>query len=882
MKPWTQVVSPHSDIQSGRLDESVFAADLSDVVAERGPLEYRDAATFFRRTYPTRGLAHLLAEVVGRLAGTGRGEAVIQLQTPFGGGKTHSLIALYHLIKHGREMSGSEVIADILQRAGVSATPEAAVVTFVGTAADALKGRTPWGELAGQLGRYALLQEHDQRRRAPGKDLLHQLLSTQPTLILMDEIAEYAVKARDFRDQLVAFCQELSETVKVLPQVVLVVTLPSSAPYGEEGQRALQELQQVFGRVETIKTPVEGEEIYEVIRRRLFENPGDPQQVRRTAEEFFQMYQRLGEDVPREVREPAYRDRMRKAYPFHPELIDILFERWSTFPEFQRTRGVLRLLAQVVRQLWDSRHSSPLILPAHIPLDNPAIQQELLRYIGSEYQGVIAADVAGANAKANRVDQEMESEYARLRVASGLAQAIFFASFSGSEKRGVGIQRLRLAFLQPEVPSPIVGDTLKRLEEELWYLHVENGMYRFSTQPNLNRVIVEKEEAITAEQVLAELRRRLEKLAGTEPRMIIWPKASHDIPDTHILTVAVLSPDYTRNAAETESYVCELLERCGQTFRVYRNTVIVAVADADELAAARQHIKRYLAYCAIRDDKALVRQLSEENRKGLDSKLSDLDGGMAHRLLSAYRHLAKADEHGVRWLDMGLPIVGASSVLAHRVREYLHGEDMLLSKIAPRLILEKALRPEEDEKSLSEIHEAFLRYPNLPMLENKQVLLEAIAQGVEEGTFGVRIGERVFYREKLSLSDTDASAILVRWQGVSSPSPPETTRMGGGQAAPVPVVVESDRERTPPAMGTTEPVEYYLRAAIPWDKFSEFVRGVVMPLRQDGAELKVEVILEARAEGGIKQSTLEQKVRETLRQIGATIREETITPWTPG
>ncbi|MDZ7295829.1 MAG: DUF499 domain-containing protein [candidate division KSB1 bacterium] len=877
MKSWTQVVTPHIDIRTGKLDESVFAADLSDVVAERGPLEYRDAATFFRKTYPTQGLLNLLAAMRGRLSGVGSGEAVIQIQTPFGGGKTHSLIALYHFIKHGDELSDSGAMAEILERAGAGSVPKAAVVTFVGTNADPLKGRTPWGELAQQLGRYDLLQEHDKKRRAPGKDLLHNVLSAQPTLILMDEIAEYAVKAKDFRDQVVAFYQELTETVKVLPHAALVVTLPSSAPYGEDGERALHELQQVFKRVESIKTPVEGEEIYEVIRRRLFEDTGDPQEIRRAAEEFFELYRQQGDDLPKEVREPAYRDRMRKAYPFHPELIDVLFERWSTFTDFQRTRGVLRLLGQLVSELYQAQHPAPVISPAHLTLTNPAVRGEFLRHIGNEYQGVIASDIAGPNAKAERMDREMGSEYARFGVAGGLARAIFFASFSGSEKRGVGIQRLRLALLQPGLPPAIIADALRRLEEELWYLHVESGSYQFSSQPNLNRVLVEKEEAVPPEQITEEMRARLEKLAGSELRVTLWPQTSQDVPDTKELKLAMLSPEHTRKGAESEAFARELLEKCGQTFRTYRNTLLLLTADAAELASARQQIKRYLAYRAIRDDKALLRQLSEENKNVLNNKLKDAEGGIAHQLLSAYRHLAKADEHGIRWLDLGLPTVGARPSLAHRVREYLRGEDLLLAKISPRRILEKALNEAEQEKPVDEIYEAFLRYPNLPMLERKEVLLEAMAQGAQEGTFGVRIGERVFFRERPSLSESGAEAILVREPGV--PDQPSSGTTGEEQPGtqPTPKVAEGGGEPTQPAAMTTRTIHaYHLQATIPWDKFSEFVRGVVMPLRQDEAELKIEVRLEARAEGGIKQSTLEQKVRETLRQIGATNLEEKV------
>jgi predicted AAA+ superfamily ATPase len=206
------------------------------------------------------------------------------------------------------------------------------------------------------------------------------------------------------------------------------------------------------------------------------------------------MYRRLGDDVPRDVREPAYREKLRRAYPFHPEVIDTLFERWSTYPTFQRTRGALRFLAEVVADLYQQGHSAPLIQPAHINLAHPAIRRELLKHIGNEYEGVIASDIADGNAKARQIEREMGSEYARFQAATGLATAIFFGSFSGAERKGVSIQRLRLAFLREGIPSALVGDTLKRLEAELWYLHVEGGSYWFSSQPNLNRILVEREE----------------------------------------------------------------------------------------------------------------------------------------------------------------------------------------------------------------------------------------------------------------------------------------------------------------------------------------------------------------------------------------------------
>jgi len=945
MKPWHQVVVPHADIRKGNLDESVFAADLSDVLADRGPLEYRDAATFFKKTYPTGGLVNLLSAMLARLSGTGAGEAVIQIQTPFGGGKTHSLIALYHLFKNSAELKSSEAAAEILKKAGVKALPTTRVAAFVGTAADALQGRTPWGELAEQLGQYAEFKEHDRKRRSPGKDKLHKLLGGAPTLILMDEIAEYAVKAKDFRDQVVAFYQELTETVKVLPNCALVVTLPSSAPYGEEGERALHQLQQVFKRVETIKTPVEGEEIYEVIRRRLFEDMGDAREARAVAEGFWELYRQLGDDVPKEVRESAYRDRLRKAYPFHPELIDVLFERWSTFPDFQRTRGVLRLLAQMVSELYRQQHPAPLIQPAHVNLTHPALRGEFLRHIGNEYQGVIASDIAGPTAKAEKIDREMGSEYARFGVASGLARAIFFESFSGSEKRGVGIQRLRLAILRDGIPSAIVADALRRLEDELWFLHVEGGVYSFSNQPNLNRVIVEKEEAVKDEHIVEEIRFRLEKIAGTEMAVRIWPKESQDVPDTKELKLAVLAPEHTRQAGTTEAFVQELLGKCGLTFRTYRNTLVVLAADAVEFAVARQQVKRFLALRAIRDDKALLRQLTEENKKWLEGKLKDAESGIAFQILSSYRHLARTGAEGVEWRDLGLPTVGEKQSLARRVREYLRSEDILLDKIPPKRLLDKALRADEKEKLVEEIMEAFLKYPHLPMLESDLVVREAIVQGVNAGIFRVRSGTRVYFKEPVPPSVVEYGAVLVREPAHPPPTPPpppsapgrvtpeELLRALGSSAetaakdiyrylwtqrwkefkdeaqfrqafcqalkegaerklfiVETPTAAEKldcdqllevatikKPETSPPPPPPPGVQTYILQARIPWDKLSDFVRGVVTPLRHDGAELTVEVSLEARSQpGGFKKTTLKQKVKETLSQIGAEIKHESL------
>ncbi|MCS7282892.1 MAG: DUF499 domain-containing protein [Anaerolineae bacterium] len=878
LRPWHAVVLPHRDIREGRLDEAVFAADLSDVVAGRAPLEYQDAAAFFRRTYPTQGLVHLMGAVLARLSGLGRGEAVIQIQTPFGGGKTHALIALYHLFAARDVWAAAppDAVLRALEEAGVERVPSARVVAFVGTAPDPLAGKTPWGALAEGLGNYDLLAPHDRARRAPGKDLLHRLLGDEPTLILMDELAEYVVKAKDFRDQILAFLQELTEVVKVAPRCALVVTLPSSAPYGEEGERALQQLQRIFGRVEAIYTPVEGEEVYEVIRRRLFEAPPDPAEARRVAESCWQLYHRLGDDVPREAREPAYREKIQRAYPFHPELVDVLFERWSTFATFQRTRGVLRFLAEVVADLYRKEHPAPLILPAHLDLTNPALRRELVKHIGNQYEGVIAADIADTNARAQKIDRDLGGEYGRFRIASGLATAIFFYSFSGGERRGVTAGRLRLAVLREGIPPAVFGDALKRLEDELWYLHVEGGLYAFRSQPNLNRILLEKEEAVREEHIHEEIRRQVEAIAGRDLRVVLWPRASQDVPDTREVKLAVLGREFARAGSAPVPFAEELLTRCGTPFRTYRNTLLVLAPDAGEWGTLSVRVRRYLALRAIEGDRDLRQGLSEENRRALQSKREDAEKGIPFQLLMAYRHLAKLGPEGVEWLDLGIPTAGARESLSGRVKEALRSRDLLVGKIAPSRLLQKALREDEAQKPVRDVVEAFLRYPQLPMLEGESVAWAAIRQGVLEGVFGIRIGDRVYFREPLTDITALEDAVLVREvapaaeEAVLEPAPGV-----GPFPEPPPAGVRTVTEPTglPPAAAAVG--AYALRARVAWDKLADFVRGVVMPLQQE-ADLEIEVVLKARGRGGgIRRGVLERVVKETLLQIRAEIVEET-------
>ena len=878
MRTWYDVIKPRADILSGELNEAIFAANLADVLQGRAPLEYRDPAHFFQQTYPTQGLVNLLATVAKRLA-EGVGDSVIQLQTPFGGGKTHALISLYHLFRHGMQYRDAELVCQSLERAGLDALPEVRIACFVGEDADPLKGKTPWGALAEQLGVYPLVQEHDLRRRAPGRDLLLQMLGEQPTLILLDELAVYLVAAKDFQDQVLAFCQQLTEAVGVLPHAALVATLPSSAPYGAEGERALHQLEQIFGRVQALYTPVEGDEFFRVLRQRLMQEVIDPTELNRTVDAFFELYRHS--EVPEEARQDAYRERMRLAYPFHPLVIDTLDRRWSTYSTFQRTRGVLKFLASVLRNMYKRQVNTPLILPAHLNLEYAPIRQELLRHIGNQYAGVISQDIAGAGANAVQIDQQLGAEYAPMRIASGLATAIFFGSFSAGEQVGVTEPELRLASLRPNLPPAVIGDALHKLTQKLWYLHSEGGLYAFRLTPNLNKILLEKEEQVRAQKLAERIREEVEARLGRETMQpLAFPNDASDIPDTKELKLVVLAPEHPFGKPETEAFVQELLTRAGDKPRVYRATCFVLAPDANELEQLQRRAKQLLALEAIQRDSTLMQRLSEEDKHTVEKRISDIRSALPQLVLSAYRHLAMWSENEVKWFNLGIPTAGKQETLSSRVVSYLRKEDLLVDRVSPQLVRDKVVGADAS-KPLAEVVDAFYKYPSLPMVETPQVVVDAVQRGVQEGLFAVQIGERVYFKEPVSLGEGEYGATVRTDYTPPAAEPPEPTAPTYGDATPTPArVIENGVELLPsPAASASASTpasryrRYALRARFSTDKFSEVFSSVIKPILDESGR-SFTFTIEFEVDGELPKQLVDMRVSESARQLGQVEREE--------
>jgi hypothetical protein len=439
LKPWREVVTPHKDVASGRYQQAEFAADLWQVHLGEGTDEYKKPVEFFRRTYLTESLKRLLVGSVRRISGQG-GDPVVQLQTNFGGGKTHSMLALYHLFS-GTAASELVGIDSVLQEADIKKLPTAKRVVLVGNRISAsnpvkkLDGttvRTLWGELAWQLGgkkAFERLRTDDEKATSPG-DVLRELFNEYgPCVVLIDEWVAYARQLHDQSDLAAGgfetqftFAQVLTESAKLAKNCILVISLPASdtvSPHtqaddvevgGQRGREALDRLRNVVGRVESSWRPASAEEGFEIVRRRLFEPLADQVQFKDrdvVARAFAELYRTQHQEFPPECRDADYEKRIKAAYPIHPEIFDRLYTDWSTLVKFQRTRGVLRLMAAVIHSLWEKGDKNPLILPANIPIDDQRVQFELTRYLSDNWVPILEKDVDGANSLPLRLDGEV-------------------------------------------------------------------------------------------------------------------------------------------------------------------------------------------------------------------------------------------------------------------------------------------------------------------------------------------------------------------------------------------------------------------------------------------------------------------------------------------
>lgn len=774
LKPWREVVTPHKDVASGRYQQAEFAADLWQVHLGEGTDEYRDPVEFFRRTFLTESLKRLLVGAVQRLGGGG-GDPVLQLQTNFGGGKTHSMLALYHLFSGiaPTELSGIDAV---MQEAGASKLPSARRVVLVGnkispgnpvSKPDGTVVRTLWGELAWQLGgkkAFKRVQADDEKATSPG-DVLRELFKEYgPCLILIDEWVAYARQLHDqgdlpgggFETQF-TFAQVLTESAKLAKNCLLVISLPASdtagSPHtqaddvevgGQRGREALDRLRNVVGRVESSWRPASAEEGFEIVRRRLFEPLADQTQFKDrdvVARAFADLYRTQHQEFPPECRDADYEKRLKAAYPIHPEIFDRLYGDWSTLVKFQRTRGVLRLMAAVIHSLWEKGDRNPLILPANISIDDPRVQFELTRYLSDNWVPVIEKDVDGASSLPLRLDGEVPN-LGKFAACRRVARTIYLGSAptTTAAHRGLEDRRVKLGCVMPGESPAVFGDALRRLAGAATYLYQDGPRYWYSTQPTVTKLAEDRAEQLKRDpdKVVAELDQRLRadlRQTGDFSRIHPLPQSGQDVPDDMDARLVVLGVDHpynkeAGNAAEKAAKA--IFESRGSAPRLFRNTLVFLAVDQTRLQDLDEAVRRYLAWDSILGEQEKL-DLSPHQVKQAETQRASADGAVTARLPEAYQWLLVpvqgSPQAAAEWQAFRL---SGQDALAVRASKKLRTDELLVTSLAGtrlRMELDRVPLWRGEHVAVSQLAEDFARYLYLPRLRTSDVLLSAVGDG---------------------------------------------------------------------------------------------------------------------------------------------------------
>ncbi|NCC04604.1 MAG: ATP-binding protein [Proteobacteria bacterium] len=819
------ICAPREDVLKGAIAESDFAADLAQVLKGEAPEEYINPVKFFANTHPTRGLRNLLLNVCHRLSGSAEQVAsIFRLDTNYGGGKTHSLIALAHA---ARGMSGVPNVGEFINPA-LLPTAGVRIAAFDGENADPANGRpladglrayTPWGEIAYALGEHAgyeLIRKSDETGVAPGSETIKELFGTAPTLILIDELSVYLRKLggadrKRAGGQLTAFMTSLFKAVESSPHAALVYTLAIGKDkkavdaYSAENleiAEIMEEVESVSARKAALLDPTEEDETVKVLRRRLFASIDDVQAAR-IIDQYRQLWTTHKEHLPLGGSMDTRLEAFKAGYPLHPELIETLKEKTSTLGTFQRVRGMLRILARVVGQLWrDQPQDAFAVHLHHIHPGHGPIRQEIVTKLGqSIYVPALGADIAAVDGNQLSLAQEFDRDvYGGLApYGSYVARTIFLHTLAFHENlKGLTSHELRLSILSPGTDISFIDDAVRRFIQSSAYLDDRpNAPLRFLAEANLTQMIRRQEKNVDRGQLRADLNDRIRSIfSGDTFKAVPFPSIPNDLPDEsgERPLLAIINYDADDVAGESVTLpplVRELFHKKSShgDKRINLNNLVFVVVDAAKKEDMKNAMARRMALDILRHPEK-IKDLAEHQQERLRELYRKSEQELAVSIQQAYRHLFYPTRSRVDGadVDLGHTVISVDNASAdpgagqNQVRRELRGINKLRltgdTPDSPVYIRSKTpLR--NGSMTTAALREEYRRDPSLAMLLGDQVFVRGILQGIEQGEFVYRSGELVcgqgdpYPSIKIDEQSFVLTSAYAREHDIWPPKPPE-------------------------------------------------------------------------------------------------------------
>jgi predicted AAA+ superfamily ATPase len=918
LRAWRDLITPHADVAGGNYQSAEFAADLWQVHLNEGSDEYRKPEEFFRRTYLTESLRRLLVGALKRIA-KGSSDPVVQLQTNFGGGKTHSMLALYHLFSgaDGKQLLG---VDELLAAAGVQRLPTARRVVLVGNKIspgnpsrkpDGTEVRTMWGELAWQLGGkegFDRIAKDDALATSPG-DALRELFNRYgPCIVLVDEWVAYARQLHDQKDlpggdfeTQFSFAQALTESAKLAKNCLLVVSLPASdtgaSPHsvgddeevgGERGRAALLRLRNVIGRLDAPWTPATAEEGFEIVRRRLFEPMLDPENFKQrdvVARTFHELYLAQRAEFPADCADSDYEKRLQAAYPIHPEVFDRLYRDWGSLPKFQRTRGVLRLMAAVIHCLWERGDRNPLIMPATLPIEDPRVRDELTRYLSDSWKPIIESDVDGPNSLPLRIDGEVPN-LGKLSATRRVARTIYLGSAPLEQAANMGLddRRVKLGSAMPGEPVPVFGDAMRRLAAAATYLYQDGTRYWYSTQPTVAKLARDRANQLLREpdKVAHEIEQRLRAdltQRGEFERVVVMPASGADVPDEVETRLVVLGPDHAYskaagNAAEVAAK--SVLESRGNAPRLFRNTLVFAAPDVARLQDLEQAVRDFLAWQSIVNQKTEL-NLTPHQATQAQTQLRTSESTVLARLPETYQWALVPEQAtpqaAVTWNALKL---SGNDALGLRVGKKLKSDELLFTSLGGtrlRMALDDVPLWRGEHVSIKQLTQDFASYLYLPRLARPRVLSDSARVGIslltwEQDSFAYAEGYDADKQRYLGLRCSmdlpltpDDAGLLVKPSAARAQqvreTPPSPTPGGGTPPPPS----GGGTPPPPPTPASTRPKSYHGVVTLNAERVGRDAGQVATEVISHltgliGADVKVTIEIHAQVPDGVPENVV--------------------------